>query len=139
MKQHQSMSPRATATMTLVKAISRFTFVAVAALAFGPMFTTTTVHEDQKPENVPTYQSHLKQGNEICEQPMVMSKPDLWATDVVVVRQDGGTVRMDTTEALNRAKSPEDSDDVWVVGICAEDLVAGPTGEKDVVVDVTFE
>jgi len=119
--------------------VFRMVAVAIFATTCGSAFVVTKSLESEKPENVPTYQTHLKQGNQMCEQPMVMSKPDLWATDVVVVKQDGKTVKMDTTEAWNRGKSPERSDDVWVIGICAEDLVAGPTGEKDVVVDVTFE
>lgn len=98
--------------------------------------------DGNEPVNVPTYESALPESRRICRQPVVMSEPKLYATHVVVVRQNGDTVRMDTGEAWARAKSEERSDDVWVVGICAEDLVDPSTYRQpanDNVVDVTFE
>lgn len=121
--------------------VSRSLAIACFALSCGSAFVVTKSLEDEKPVNVPTYESSLDEGRKICRQPMVVSEPHLIATHVVVVRQNGDTVRMDTSEAWARVDSPEDSDDVWVVGICAEDLVAGQADQpsKSDIVDVTFE
>lgn len=138
-QQMPKMSTRNTAIVAGIKILTRFLFVAVVATTCGSVFVTTKSLDGEKPVNVPTYESALPEAREICRQPVVQSKPDLIATHVVVVRQNGDTVRMDTTEAWARVKSPEDSDDVWVVGICAEDLVGHPTKPKSDIVDVTFE
>lgn len=125
-----------------VTVVSRSLAIACFALACGPAFVVVKSLDAEKPVNVPTYESALPESRKICREPVVESKPDLWATDVVVVRQDGDTVRMDTTEAWSRIESPEDSDDVWVVGICAEDIVDPATyrePDNDNIVDVTFE
>lgn len=119
--------------------VSRSIAIACFALACGPAFVVVKSLDAEKPVNVPTYESALPESRKICREPVVVSKADLWATHVVVVRQDGDTVRMDTTEAWARIKSPETSDDVWVVGICAEDIVApGTTIEKPAVRDIHF-
>lgn len=132
-----------TATVQLgISIVSRFLAVAVFALSCGSAFVVTKSLEHEKPVNVPTYESALPQSREICELPVVVPDSGLYATDVVVVRQNGDTTKMDTTEAWARAKSKEHSGDVWVVGICAEDIVDPATYRApapDAVRDVTFE
>lgn len=97
--------------------------------------------DGNEPDSTPTYESALPESRELCRQPVVVPSSDLYATHTVVVRQNGDTVRMDTTEVWARAKSEERSDDVWVVGICAEDIVDPDTYrglKNDNVVDTTF-
>lgn len=135
--------PAKTAAIQLViNIVVRCGMTATFALCLGSVFYVVKPFETAKPENIPTYESALPESRKICRQPVVTSEPKLYATHVVVVRQNGDTVRMDTGEAWARAKSEERSDDVWVVGICAEDLVDPSTYRKpanDNVVDVTFE
>lgn len=136
-----AVGARSAAVQLAISIVSRMVAVTIFALCCGSAFVVTKSLDDQKPVNEPTYESALPESREICRQPVVVPESHIYATDVVVVRQNGDTVRMDTTEAWNRIESPEDSDDVWVVGICAEDIVDPATYQQpsnDNVVDMTF-
>jgi hypothetical protein len=77
---------------------------------------------DEKPVNEPTFESTKSLAKKVCGGPVVRTGHGRTAANVVVVRQTGEVVLMDTDEAFDRIESKTPGDDVWTVAICRSDL-----------------
>lgn len=130
LQQTQKYDVKTAIVITAIKIGGAFVFLGVAGLSFGSVLMPTTDEVKNKPLNAPSYDSapHRIAASELCEvetgKPgLVQASKKVWATNVVVVRQDGIMQRMDTTEAWDRSKSKNRADDIWVVGVCKSDIV----------------
>lgn len=76
------------------------------------------------PRNKPSWSTHQGQARKVCKGPAVPSGDDRFADWVIVVKQNGKTVRMGLDRAA-RLNQNEDTN-VWVIGICKRDLLDNP-------------
>ena len=84
--------------------------------------------DGDKPVNFPTYETHGDAVRPLCfletgDWDVVKAAPKVVAANVIVMKNDGHIVYMDTTEAWDRARSKTDADNVWVIGVCEGDIV----------------
>jgi hypothetical protein len=121
---------RTAIVITGVKVAAGFVVLVSAALTVGNSGMVRTVNDSDKPVNTPSYASvtHRQAASMVCEVEtgnagLRQASPSVWAAYVVVVRLDGTMQRMDTTEAWDRAESETRADDIWVIGVCAGDIV----------------
>lgn len=76
--------------------------------------------DDVKPQNLPTFTVYTEEAQAACDGPIVRTGPGVVAADVVVVKQNGNVVVMDTSEAHQRLTNKADADDVWPIAVCAD-------------------
>lgn len=76
------------------------------------------------PKNKPSWSTHQGQARKVCKGPVVPSGEGRFADWVIVVKQNGKTVRMGLDRAA-RLNQNEDTN-VWVIGICKRDLLDNP-------------
>lgn len=76
------------------------------------------------PVNKPDYSTHKGQARKVCKGPVVPSGDNRFAAHVIVVKQNGKTVRMNLDRAFTMNQN-EDTN-VWVIGICKRDLLDNP-------------
>lgn len=100
---------------------------AVMVVAYIGQPSDLDLHTDE-PVNAPNYATHAAMAQGLCfldtgEQDVVKAGPNVVAAHVIVVKLNGSMVRMDTSEAFDRAGSKTRADDIWVVGVCRGDIV----------------
>lgn len=119
---------RSTIIKLAINVIGGMAFGAVLSVGFASQGIGTTSTDHDKPVNAPNYATHADSARPLCflhteEWDVVKAGPNVVAGHVVVVKLNGSLVRMDTSEAFERAESKTRADDIWVVGVCRGDIV----------------
>lgn len=116
------------AQVAIAKGATTFVFgsAIAATLSWGFASDGVGTIREPKPVNEPTFETHGEVASQLCD--VETGSPKLLrATNrvlskfVVVVRNDGVMLRMETGEAFDRAQSKTRADDIWSVGVCDRD------------------
>lgn len=84
------------------------------------------VEREQSTPNAPDFESHKKRATRVCKGPVIASGDQVFANWVVVVKQNGQTVRMSLDRAFKM--NGHENTEVWVIGVCKKDLLKSPLG-----------
>lgn len=119
---------RSTIVKVAVNIVMGMGIGATLSVGFASHGIGTASTDQDKPVNAPNYATHADAARPLCflhteEWDVVKAGPNIVAGHVVVVKLDGSMVRMDTSEAFDRAGSKTRADDIWVVGVCRGDIV----------------
>lgn len=106
--------------------IAFFTFGVVVSLNTDPLLPAEhpqVAHD--KPNNWPEFDNPVfreKAEKTVCHGKIVRPGGHIKADRVVVVKQNGKMVAMDTGEAFRRVDTKNEYDNVWTIGVCKKHI-----------------